>query len=428
MTAEIAIMNRHAVVLAADSATTVTSWKDGIRERRYFKGANKLFELSRSEPVGLMIYGSAGLQGVPWELGIKAFREKLGEETHDHLLGYAKHFFEFIEHHEKLFTQEQRSKSLISLVGAASWRLENRVLKALGVTPEAATTASIEDVKSAIESVVKEIEEIPLHELLTDADIASATATTAENFEKAIGDHLVLFKGIEERQHLIPTFTRALVALSVKEFCSYADTTGIVIAGYGKDDYYPALEVYECYGFLGDRLIYDRKSSTCHEMSPDAAAIVQPFATTSMIDTFRFGIAPDAFGSVFETTQGTLSGFAKEILKECGVDEALDEARLEELVRQAHEAHTDAWFQKTREQHFTPLSNVIHSLPIPDMAALARSLIDLESLKERVTKPSESVSGPIDVAVISKYDGFVWIDRKHYFKPDLNPRYMKRFK
>lgn len=58
------------------------------------------------------------------------------------------------------------------------------------------------------------------------------------------------------------------------------------------------------------------------------------------------------------------------------------------------------------------------------MAALAKSLIELESLKERVTKPSESVSGPIDVAVISKHDGFVWIDRKHYFRPELNPRFL----
>ena len=37
-----------------------------------------------------------------------------------------------------------------------------------------------------------------------------------------------------------------------------------------------------------------------------------------------------------------------------------------------------------------------------------------------VTTSAESVSGPIDVAVISKGDGFVWIKRKQYFDPQLN--------
>ncbi|WHV43175.1 hypothetical protein [Pseudomonas aeruginosa] len=104
----------------------------------------------------------------------------------------------------------------------------------------------------------------------------------------------------------------------------------------------------------------------------------------------------------------------------------ITEERLEELATEVHQAHADKWYQQMRNQHVFPLSSVVNSLPLPDMAALAKSLIELESLKERVTKPSESVSGPIDVAVISKHDGFVWIDRKHYFRPELNPRFFKR--
>lgn len=428
MTAEIAILNRHAVVLAADSATTVTSWKDGEQEQRYFKGANKLFELSRAEPVGLMIYGSAGLQGVPWEIGVKAFREELGAETHDHLEGYAKHFFEFIEDHDKLFTPAQREAKLISIIGAATWRLENLVISMLGMSFEESVGADIDAFTAAIEAAVDLVGQIPYDGLVTEADVAAAIANFSTAFENAAPEHVGFFVGREDRAHLVPAFCRALVELSIKEFRKYADTTGIVVAGYGKHDYYPSLEVYECYGFLGERLIFDRIADKSRQMDSDAAAVVEPFATTSMIDTFRFGVAPDAFGSVYETTRSALDAFARDVMTECQAGAPIDDARLSEMVNKAHREHTDVWFQQTRNQHFTPLSNVIHSLPLPDMAALARSLIELESLKERVTKPSESVSGPIDVAVISKYDGFVWIDRKHYFSPDLNPRYMKRFK
>lgn len=46
MTCEIAIMDRQAVALAADSATTVTQWDDGKQEQRFFKGTNKIFQLT----------------------------------------------------------------------------------------------------------------------------------------------------------------------------------------------------------------------------------------------------------------------------------------------------------------------------------------------------------------------------------------------
>ncbi len=52
MTCEVALMNRSGIALAADSAVTVTYWEDGKRQERYFKGANKIFNLSSINPIG----------------------------------------------------------------------------------------------------------------------------------------------------------------------------------------------------------------------------------------------------------------------------------------------------------------------------------------------------------------------------------------
>jgi hypothetical protein len=83
MTSEICVMNRHALVLAADSAVTVTRWEKGRKEERYFKGTNKIFQLSAAKPIGLMIFDTADLQRVPWELIAKDFRDELGpSRTH----------------------------------------------------------------------------------------------------------------------------------------------------------------------------------------------------------------------------------------------------------------------------------------------------------------------------------------------------------
>jgi hypothetical protein len=81
MTCEVALLNRRAVALAADSATTVTYWEQGEEKRRYFKGTNKLFNLSSVHPVGIMTSDSGNLHMVPWEVIVKAYRDHVGPKS-----------------------------------------------------------------------------------------------------------------------------------------------------------------------------------------------------------------------------------------------------------------------------------------------------------------------------------------------------------
>jgi hypothetical protein len=58
---------------------------------------------------------------------------------------------------------------------------------------------------------------------------------------------------------------------------------------------------------------------------------------------------------------------------------------------------------------------------------MAESLVNLTSFKRRVTLDAETVSGPIDVALISKGDGFIWMKRKHYFDGEKNPHFLRNY-
>jgi len=427
MTAEIAIMSRTAVVLAADSATTVASWKNGELEKRYFKGANKLYELSRQAPVGLMIFGSAGLQTVPWELYIKSFRDDLGSEQFDMLQTYSDKFFEFVQHNDKLFSKESKKEALLRLLGGASYRLQLMIAAHLGQSEiELLAQVPAQDIDAALTQAEDDVENIRLPDLLTEADIASAASETATDLENVAQQSIDIFVQDAGRAHLVPRFVSALIKLAIKQFLDYASLTGVVIAGYGKEEYFPVLEVYDCYGFLGERLIIKKNENDSKTMDASTPAVIQPFATTHMIDTFRMGVSPDVFEAVYNSSSMALEEMGQKVMNACGAQNPLSQQELEKIMEETRESHADRWYEQIRNQHVFPLSNIINSLPLPDMAGLARSLIELESLKERVTRPSESVSGPIDVAVISKHDGFVWIDRKHYFKPELNPRFFKR--
>lgn len=92
MTAEIGVLNKNGVALAADSAVTITN-KDIVK---VLNSANKLFNLSNYHPVGIMIYGNGDYMGIPWEIIIKEYREYLGRKPFDTLEGYCNDFFEFL--------------------------------------------------------------------------------------------------------------------------------------------------------------------------------------------------------------------------------------------------------------------------------------------------------------------------------------------
>ena len=66
------------------------------------------------------------------------------------------------------------------------------------------------------------------------------------------------------------------------------------------------------------------------------------------------------------------------------------------------------------------------SLPKSELASMAESLVNLTSLKRKVSLQAETVGGAVDVAVVSKRDGFVWIKKKHYFKDELNLHMVRR--
>jgi hypothetical protein len=76
--------------------------------------------------------------------------------------------------------------------------------------------------------------------------------------------------------------------------------------------------------------------------------------------------------------------------------------------------------QYRRREFSSPIIEMVSSLPKEEMANMAEAFVNLTSLKRRISRDRETVGGPVDVAVISKGDGFIWVKRKHYFDPKLN--------
>ncbi|MCL2142020.1 MAG: hypothetical protein FWH46_04000 [Methanimicrococcus sp.] len=78
------------------------------------------------------------------------------------------------------------------------------------------------------------------------------------------------------------------------------------------------------------------------------------------------------------------------------------------------------------EEFIAPIFEALENLPKTELAMMAETLINLTSFKQKITNQLETVGGPIDVAVISKSEGFVWVKRKYYFDPNNNPHYIAK--
>ena len=69
----------------------------------------------------------------------------------------------------------------------------------------------------------------------------------------------------------------------------------------------------------------------------------------------------------------------------------------------------------------------MEALTISELAHVASTLVGLSSFEQQMSLDTETVGGPVDVAVISKGDGFIWIDRKHYFGRELNEHFFRNY-
>ena len=80
------------------------------------------------------------------------------------------------------------------------------------------------------------------------------------------------------------------------------------------------------------------------------------------------------------------------------------------------------------QEHWGPIIEIVSVLPKDELGAMAEALVNLTKFQRRVSQEPETVGGPIDVVVITKGDGFIWVKRKHYYDAELNPRIMSKLR
>lgn len=419
MTSEVVVMNRLAVALAADSASTVRA----ANSQKIWNSANKLFALSKCHPVGVMVYNDASILGVPWETIIKTYRVRLGEKSFATLEEYGRDFFEFLNGNTLLFPEDiqvryfssQLDTLLANLRRTAHEQYVQAIIAQEPNPDESTVFAAVVEAELGTWDGYDNLETCAAH---TESSLLDALAAV-------ISERLEHFSnGITIGDELREKLKRLAVLLVTKEEFG-EDYTGVVFAGFGEEEHFPVLQHFKVGGMLLNNL--KCSEATVEKVSDKSPSIVTPFAQSQMVDTFMEGINPHLKNTLIRSFMGLALSLPEAVLD--GVTDLTDVQR-DHWKAQAV-GHSQASIRKMLEKlaeyryhrHWAPVHAALIHLPKDELAHVAEALVNLNSFQKRVSMEDETVGGPIDVAVISKGDGLIWIKRKHYFSRELNEHY-----
>jgi len=148
-----------------------------------------------------------------------------------------------------------------------------------------------------------------------------------------------------------------------------------------------------------------------HKIDFENSSVIVPFAQSQIVHNFLRGIDPDIKNYMYSFMETLINEHTKCVTD--FIDKEDEKEQLVEILTKLSEEklqkYQETLYDYQQENFIQPIVNSVKLLPKEELAIMA-----------------ETVGGPIDVALISKGDGLIWIKRKHYFDPALNQAYLNR--
>lgn len=413
MTTIVGVLNKRAVAIAADSAVTMGD------THKVMNTANKIFSLSKYAPVGIAIYGTASLMNTPWEVIIKCYRREINTKKYNYLHEYVDDFLNYLRKHEFFASPAVQLRNLgyqiSSFLSICETQAKTRAN--YSTDPTKAVVDELNDCKNANMSnneIFQDFQGYGYSDFISFARMELQNVLRKSSVPN-ISQHFDAFA---------ESYYYYMRVSNISRNCE----SGLVFVGYGEEEIYPCLyNVVTTLGF--EHKLQYRKLQKTEITNEGVSAAIIPFAQVEATQTVIRGINPTFYDIISNNLNTTLTSFRT---ASSSLARQKNAPALAAQIDGIDVAALTQAFKKTAEDEFfknytMPLLATIGHLDISDMSNVAESLVALTSLVHRMSPKEESVGGPVDVAVISKGDGFIWIKRKHYFKPELNTQFFNNY-
>lgn len=414
-------MNRGAVAMAADSAVTVMSSRGDAHA--IYQSYDKVYQLIPGANVGIMFYNNVDIMNVPWETIIQLYAAERVGKRFGTVEEYAADFIDFVEGHKELFPQEHqdlefyRNSAIIFGIIADEFDREMANLAAAGqsgATPSSVFQFIVEEIYEAYTSYYDDTPRPDLKCFPSDTGKKLANRYRGQiddliySLEKHLSaDYPELSITSEAKARL-----SAIATMTVTKNAFFEGYTGLVFAGFGEREKFPAMVSFHTGGVFNGTL--KRAEDRQTQVEPNGGPVMMTFAQDKMIYTFLTGIDRDFRQYLFlETLRLTHYLIADLISQIDGLSEDQKQGLYEQYSEQNLTMALGTFFSKVEAYqqaiHTTPIIRALHTLPRAELAETAASLVKLNSFQQKVMQQPETVGGPVDVALISLAEGFVLI-------------------
>lgn len=415
MTSEVLVMNKRAVALAADSAVSLGQ----PFPVKVWPSANKLFALSKYRPVAVMVYGSASFSGFPWETVVKEYRARIGRQRMSSVNEYADCFVDYVSDCADRMAREGEQVQAYLLARTFFADIANHVNKALQQELWEGLT-EYQGKRIAADKIQEWKRDLQGNQTLGDLGLSrgrSLVRRFSEQVERARDE---AFKGLP----LFKYSERDLLLLVAEWWTRsvFHNYSGIVVAGFGEDQWFPSYKSFVIEAIPGGwvKVREGEKGRITH----DEPAQVAAFAQGQTAKLFMNGIAPD----IQTMLAGQLREFFSRFLEEFPPQGSnLDAEARKAIAEELKGSFESAVMEYSRQKHSGPIVQILEKIPKEHLPEMAETLVTLTGFRQSLQPKAETVTGPTDVLLISKGDGLVWIERKHYFDPKLNFRFFENY-
>lgn len=190
--------------------------------------------------------------------------------------------------------------------------------------------------------------------------------------------------------------------------------TFLVFAGYAVNDLYPSMCQVKIAGIKDGKLnhngIENLKVITANHKSD-----IFSCGQKDIINAILYGIQEERIFSICNNLPELLKSILYQeddyIYLANQINDKVVFQKVKETIRDNEQKHLDEWLE------------TIKSYSFQEMACLAENMIKATSLHRKITFQQEGVGGLVDLALITRTEGFQWLNRKSWYEPSRGGQY-----
>lgn len=404
MTISFALLNEQGIVMAADHAMKN---KLGI----HTKNMQKVFEVTPHHPVGIMIYKHHNYYNISIESIIQLYRSEIKNVYYDHTEDYFNSFIDFIEtklfesfdlkDQEEKFIQDFITDKLMEIQHHLA-DLENWVIQKYHLTSESEINeALLEHGEQLLDYELKELEKKVLLDSFTGDDELALFKAYENGIISYIENEFKVYA--ENWLYKIVTIIvqHLLKSLSHKPI-------GIVVAGYGKKDLFPAIFRVVVDGRVNGKLRYDHYKST--QISSDNSSAFFALTDTKKISNIITGIDQTLEEELYKIFINKTETHGNKLLRNLQ-EKFPDNQKISSKVRNEfqhfmYHLKNNVDTYKANQFH-KPFLKMLDNCSVDELVYIAELLMNAEIFGSDMTSKVDREDVMFNIASITKADHFV---------------------